>query len=327
MKSDTDVITIKTSLVILVLILLLAGPTFAQKRSDREEGGFVGQVQKVHVRVARLVNVSGKSIEGPHIISHTLLYDAERRLLESASFLPGDIPDRRATSKYDARGNEIEYASYVHDSLMFKWTASYDAKDRIIQRIYSNGSKSTCTYNSGGKRGICSRYNRRSSLEHKMVITYDVRGNEVEKIEYRADGSRNGRYVYAYDVNGNKIEETHYYKYEGSDHSSKSTFVYDVRGNVIEEAVYLDGTLSSKESHSYDDKRRLDEAIKYNDDGSIEEQTKLNYNDLDSRGNWTRATLLRWVTKDGESVFEPAMVFHRTITYFGSQTAFANGSN
>lgn len=126
-----------------------------------------------------------------------------------------------------------------------------------------------------------------SRYSYKFAFKYDDKKRLIEKIWIGNDGKLWLRYVYKY--SGNQREELVY----SADGSLNQRYVsaLDGKGNEIEETIFevRDGTVRSKHSYAYE---------------------------FDAKGNWTKRTSSKWVTKDGRSYYEPENVYYRTITYY-----------
>lgn len=122
---------------------------------------------------------------------------------------------------------------------------------------------------------------------HRFDFKYDDQKRLVEKTWINNAGKLWMRYVYKY--SGLQREEL-VYSADGS-LNQRYVSVLDDKGNEIEETIYEVGgeTVRSKHSYAYE---------------------------FDAKGNWTKRTSSKWVTKDGRSYYEPADVSYRTITYY-----------
>lgn len=126
-----------------------------------------------------------------------------------------------------------------------------------------------------------------SRYSYKFKFKYDDKRNLIEKTWYSNDGSLWLRYVYNF--KGNQKEELVYSK-DGS-LNQKYIYALDAKGNEIEETVYetKDDSVRSKYSYVYE---------------------------FDPKGNWTKRTTSKQITKDGKSSFTPYSVTYRTVTYY-----------
>lgn len=188
-------------------------------------------------------------------------------------------------------------------------------------------------------------YNERGNLTKKEV--YDYRGNPMDITVYGfLDGDRvsstksiryeydpppgmappsqvgpvpkrdprySGKFKYKYDDTGNLREKEMY----GNDGKLWLRYVYTLREKQREELAYSsDGSLNQKQVSALDEKGNVIEEVYFNaKDGSVRNRYSYQYQ-FDSKGNWTKRTTAKLVTKDGKSAFEPAWVTYRTITYY-----------
>jgi hypothetical protein len=128
----------------------------------------------------------------------------------------------------------------------------------------------------------------------------------------RRDTRYSTKYTYKYE-HGRLIEKD-WYNNAGQLFSRS---IYKYTGNQKEILGYDDkGTLDRKDLYTLDDKGNVLEEITYNaKDDSIRSKYSYSY-EFDAKGNWTRRTVSKWVTKDGKSSYQPAWVDYRTITYY-----------
>jgi hypothetical protein len=122
---------------------------------------------------------------------------------------------------------------------------------------------------------------------NKFDFKYDDQKRLIEKTWINNDGKLWLRYVYKY--SGNQREGL-VYSANGS-LNQRYVSVLDDKGNEIEQTSYEVGgeKVRAKYSYSYE---------------------------FDAKGNWTKRTTSKWVTKDGRSYYEPQNVYYRTITYY-----------
>jgi hypothetical protein len=120
------------------------------------------------------------------------------------------------------------------------------------------------------------------------MYVFDAKGNRTEEAWYQNDGALYLRYISIYDDKGNEIE---WFRYTSDGKvNGRSVASYDSQGNEIEKTWFRpDGSISEKWNYSYES---------------------------DSSRNWIKRKSLKWVTKDGQSSFEPYGITYRTITYF-----------
>ena len=121
------------------------------------------------------------------------------------------------------------------------------------------------------------------------------------------------KFDFKYDDKKRLIEKT----WIGNDGKLWMRYVYKYSGNQIEEFVYsADGSLNQHYLSVLDEQRNeIEKTIFEVSDGKIRSKNSYAY-EFDAKGNWTKQTSSKWVTKDGRSFYEPASVYYRTITYY-----------
>src|SRR5215510_14746656 len=204
------------------------------------------------------------------------------------------------TLTFNAQGNLTEHETYAPDgTLKSEAVYTYDSQgNKTEENAYTSplvrlfkGTlqfKDVYTYDAQGNLIEEAAYAPDGALKSKDVHTYDAKENLTEEDVYTPSGTPKSRALYAYDAKGNRTENKNLYTPDGV-LKAKEVRTYDVKGNLIEDAFYAPD-LQKKEAYSYED-------------GSF--------------GNWIKMTTATWVTKFGKSYFEPSMVTHRTITYYG----------
>ena len=130
-------------------------------------------------------------------------------------------------------------------------------------------------------------------------------GSTVKKSDPRYDH----RFEFKYDDKKRLIEKT--WLQNNGDVLRRTVYKYN--GNQKEELVYAeDGTLNQRFLHILDDKGNEVEKTIF---GPIRMKDLYVY-EFDAKGNWTRRTTSRGVTRDGREQVEPSSVHVRTITYY-----------
>jgi hypothetical protein len=76
-----------------------------------------------------------------------------------------------------------------------------------------------------------------------------------------------------------------------------------------------DGSVSQRYLSTLDDKGTEVEQTFFEPDGSIRTKESYKY-EFDSKGNWTKRTTSKVVTKAGRQQLEPFSVHYRTIAYY-----------
>ena len=158
-----------------------------------------------------------------------------------------------------------------------------------------------------GSRVSASRTIRREYDPPPMVIGPPP-GSGVKK----SDPRYQYRFEFKYDDKKRLTEKTWFH----SNGNVWLRYVYKFSGSQKEELVYSeDGSLNRRYLSTLDDKGNVVEKTFFEPDGSIRTKESYKY-EFDSKGNWTKRTTSKVVTKDGRQQLEPYSVYYRTITYY-----------
>jgi antitoxin component YwqK of YwqJK toxin-antitoxin module len=200
---------------------------------------------------------------------------------ESGEWVEGErLPDAIVT--YDSEGNLVRRDVYWKGNLSDIYEYSFLEGERVVKITRVGPDDSV-----GGGPGPKAPPDPRYTLKFKYK--YDNNGNRTEELWYGNDTSLRSRKVYVYDEKGNRIESFSYIP-GARNPSLRVVSVYDAKGNVIEETYFrANNPVGEKWSYVYE---------------------------FDFNGNWIKRKRMQWITKDGQSYFEPHDVGYRSITYF-----------
>ena len=112
---------------------------------------------------------------------------------------------RKYDNRYDNEGKRIEGRRYKGDILRYKVIIRYDEKRRIIEEetmeynaipelreeYDADPGKVVFTYDDNKRTKDVATYSSDGSLKERVILTYDAKGNEVGRAEFKADGSPN----------------------------------------------------------------------------------------------------------------------------------------
>ena len=158
-----------------------------------------------------------------------------------------------------------------------------------------------------GSRVSTSRTIRRE-YNPPPIILGPAPGSVVKK----SDPRYGYRYEFKHDDKKRLTEKTWFH----SNGNVWMRYVYKYNGSQKEELVYSeDGSLNQRYLSTLDDKGNEVEKTSFEPDGSIRTRESYKY-EFDSKGNWTKRTTSKVVTKDGRQQLEPYSVYYRTITYY-----------
>lgn len=168
---------LKRTTVAILISLLLGASIGAQKRkSDRDLEGLRGSVKVVRVETAKLKHKAGQWVEAKRELEYTSRYDEKGDLVEKVFPWRGPSFHNRHLYSYDEKGNRLEKQSRegvitpprltdfsgghraVDDgSFLLKWTMKYDGDgNRIEEQAFFTGTrpamKTIHKYDGGSRR-------------------------------------------------------------------------------------------------------------------------------------------------------------------------------
>jgi hypothetical protein len=276
----------KNTLIALLVILLLVGLAFPQRKSDREIDKLIGPVRSVHIKKVTYSESGNSSVE---FFTYTYEADGSRTDRPYYSFLDY-IAQGGSLDNLENPNKLPEIVGYNTDgSLRYKEVYTFDDKGNMTSKA---------------------RYNTAGALEYKYVSTYDDRGRKAEDAYYTTGDSWTSKAVYTYDERGSKNSET-YYK-AGGLIIGKMEFNYDEKGRVIEDVLYdAKGLIERKRIYRYNERGEKTEETCYGEGGRIASRWVSLYK-YDEKGNWIE---MDWTgTSGGRDVSRQTI--YRTITYY-----------
>jgi hypothetical protein len=211
---------------------------------------------------------------------------AESEDLSGRGSVPGRIP--RAMTSFNERGNltkrELyDYKGNLSEIVVYGYIdGARVSNTKMIRHEYDPPpGVATGPSAAGTKPKFDPRYS------NKFTFKYDDQNRLIEKAWFLSNGEPTIKYVYKYSANQ---RENLVYTETGS-LNQRSIAILDEKGNEVERTHFKtqDGSIESKYSYAYE---------------------------FDSKGNWTKRTVSKWVTKDGKSFYEPSYVDYRTIIYY-----------
>ena len=134
----------------------------------------------------------------------------------------------------------------------------------------------------GSVRSIQIEFAEANTVDGKLVeikrwphqrITYNERGQEVERVNFNQNGTEQDRSVIRYDSEGRIIGYG-----DAKKDRYHSTIEYDSKGNRIETRMYEGDVIQTREVYTYDDKGRKIEQSRFADDGAYHERLIYAYN-------------------------------------------------
>jgi YD repeat-containing protein len=104
-------------------------------------------------------------------------------------------------------------------------------------------------------------------------VSYNERGQEVERVNFKKDGSIEDRAVIRYDSEGRIIGYG-----DAKTDRNHATFEYDSKGNRTEVRGYDGDVLQTRETYTYDDKGQKIAQSRFADSGAYHERLTYAYN-------------------------------------------------
>lgn len=287
-----------------LFITLLIHPLVSEAKSDREQNGLMGPVQKVVMEFG--IWKSGKRLNGTNASMSTQTYDTNGNQIKEAvnSFIVGKANSdwkSKFVHNYDSEGRTKETIFYTQDRA--------DLKKWVIM------SKTLITYNNDNNISKIESFGKNGSLDMKYVYTYDNGGVLIKLTLYNSSGSVLMASNYTYDSKGTTTHTSISYKNDGSIRS-RHVEKTDDKGNIIE-GLTFEPDCSIKEKRVYirgSNGKRTEQTV-YDADGLSLEKETYSY-EYDSMGNWIKETISHWGIKSDQ---EKQEIRTRTIEYFPSE--------
>jgi antitoxin component YwqK of YwqJK toxin-antitoxin module len=145
-------------------------------------------------------------------------YDAEGHKTETRSYTANETLTRRTVFTYDTRGNETAAHSYTpEDALENSTVSTYDANGNLEEAVWSyvDGKQGgQIVYKRDAKGTLLSSvalaYAPDGTLQSRMEVAYDARGNPTEVAWYSDNGKfkKSETSTYRYDTFGNWTQRT-----------------------------------------------------------------------------------------------------------------------
>jgi len=248
-------------------LLVLSYTTIAQRKSDRQKLGLIGNVKSIKETSYKEVEKFGEIVrekDRSKFWEYNFYYIFNKRGNKLIQKEYGGLLssyESEYTFKYNRKGNIIKCNGLVDSDFLrvpnkFYKIFKYDNNNNIISE------------------GEYTKYNHK--LSNKYIYKYDNNNNLIEKNYYKSDGSLENKSKYKYNDKGQEIEEN-YYKSDGN-LQEKYISKYNDEGYIIQKNTYKpDGSLSHAGTYKYDNRWNM-----IND--SIFSYTyKYEY---DKNGNW-----------------------------------------
>lgn len=216
-------------------------------------------------------------------------YNDNGKLIKTNSVVSSAAYNRFVFYKYDSIGNVLEkrYNDLSTDTEEFY---KYDNENSLIEKsvfLYNENNltiNAVSEYNEDGKVFERRIYNPKNELERKIIIEYDLNGNEIQYLAYNEVGYCVEKYIheYEYDTKGNILENL-YYENDGSLYE-KEVYKYNDDSKLIEYIFCNYSTdFESNYTEIYDEKGNLFKKTKFDLDGNPIEIITYKYNNRNDK--------------------------------------------
>lgn len=167
--------------------------------SDKAQDGLIGPVQQLRTETAKLVNKSGKLVEGPRQLMELTTYDAGGAKVESAYYLvQGSATAGREEYEYDDKGNitgmtlrAADNSILSKESYKYEFDAVGNWTKMIASPVISNTGKATAKPVEVTYRTITYYFDKSiaSIAEQNPTAASDEDRSSSETLEEAAQGS------------------------------------------------------------------------------------------------------------------------------------------
>lgn len=272
-----------------VLIGTLAGSTHAQKKSEREELGYLGPVRTVRTVTVEYSIVGGRpKAKKPKIEIERFNrrgvrlenseYDENGKCTwrDTPIFSKGKVVGWRETSepedpdeffyKFDDAGNMIEQNTYDDTGkLRNQWVYIYDSHNRLIRETHESGKSSfkvkTFSYDEKGREKEISTFVKDekgltpvNEIDyHRKMLMYTSGEYWTSQQMFSANGDLVKKIFVSRDQRGNVIEDVTYDRNGNVMYRLRYQNKYDKRGNLIHSKTFRLQTIDRKSSYQLEE--------------------------------------------------------------------------
>ena len=157
----------------------------------------------------------------------------------------GDSLKMKSVTKYNDKGNKIEFFTYSPTGeVLSKTTFKYNDSDRLTEemRYKADGSfnvKTTCKFDERGNKTEEYNYDVGNILFLKIVSKFDGKGNRIVKDSYNEFGGLFLKCNSKFDEDGNEIIAKEYDSHKSLQFSTTFDYDnYDKTGNWLKRTTY-----------------------------------------------------------------------------------------
>ena len=266
----------------------------------------------------------------------TFLYDTLGKLTEQSFYYLNGKPSSKTLYIYDSEDRLVGESCFDADGKRTgKREFTYHANGEKAEEIFSDYREHNPNTSYGYGIDANPEYDHSFTADDARLIKtlYDFKGNPTELLFLNESGKLLSKVLFTTDAAGRIIKDAQYTGEEfplntpegtevpaeiarlfsGEFALSESELVYDSEGRKIEDRMYFGGIHSMKRGFTYDTKGKLIEDATFEADGTLQSRARIE-REYDSNDNWTKKLVSSWNKE--KDVFEPSVVYRRTITYY-----------
>ncbi len=216
------------------------------RKSDTENEHLFGPVKSVTREQFNTSKILGLFTSKRSRLISSISLNTEGNKTEETYFNTGGASVHRTSYSYDRNGRktvQLMRQGTIHGET----TYSYDQEGRKIEALEQIGEKTLVT--------------------RRYTASYDAQGRQIEA--GYSEGGREAKAYYLYSYEAGRLSELSTLNAEGIVFH-RVVYWYDESGRLIGESAYRpDGNLYKKSLFSYQDGRKKEEMITFNEDGSL----------------------------------------------------------
>ena len=238
------------------------------------------------------------------------IYDHENKLVEEISF---DADEKRTGKRkvvYHANSEKAEetFFDYTEHEPNTSYDYGIDANPEYDHSFTAENARLIKTiYDLKGYPTELQFLSETGKLLSKVVFTTDADGRIVKDAQYAGE-------EFPLSISeGTEVPSEIVRLFSGEFALSESELVYDNEGRKIEDRMHFGGIHSMRRVFKYDAKGKLIEDATFEGDGTLQSRARIE-REYDNNDNWTKKLVSSWDKE--ERVFEPSVVYRRTITYY-----------
>ena len=221
----------------------------------------------------------------------------------------------RKRADYNAEGRLVQLQTYIGNAMAWRVRYKYDDQGRVVEEVYydaeeNSNSKYLYTYNEQGDM-VQSQLFENDKLSATKHYKYNDKSQEVEFEMRYADGTLKIKELITYDKRGNVVEKSYHYV-DYSEEDIRTVYEYDKRGNLVKSSHYdLQGASQGNVVKTYDEFDNLIEHAEYRGDGKLDFKIVMKYDD---QGNQIERVHYRGRDQNPQTVVRTTIQYRETAT-------------